>query len=431
MLDRIERHNQTLNAFITITADVALNQARQADDELSCGKDRSPLHGIPIAIKDLFATKGIRTTCGSKLFENWIPDYDAAAVTRMREAGAVLLGKTGLHELAFGTTSINPFFGAICNPWATDHDPGGSSGGSAVAVAAGLAYAALGTETGCSIRQPAHCCGIVGYKPTFGLVTTTGIQPLVRTMDHVGTLTRSTEDASLILTALAGHNPDDVYSVKSTESADFNCSGVKLDGLRIGIIRRHFFAGHPDVIEGVDGALETLRGLGADLVDLDLKTVEEASRAVKITFAEALAVHADTLEKNPDDFSEELRRMLRESRDISATTYANAQHFRRLFTEETEALMLACDVLVAPTATITAAPIAKRPRNYRNHARKNTIISDFTGQPSISIPCGFTGKGLPIGMMFTGGLFEDRKVLQIAYAVQQATAWYRTPPDFP
>ena len=172
MLDRIQRRNDTLNAFITVTGDLALEQARQADDERSQGKDCGPLHGIPIAIKDLFATKGIRTTSGSKLFENWIPDYDAAAVTRMLDAGAVLLGKTGLHELAYGNTSINPFFGAVRNPWATDHDPGGSSGGSASAVSAGLAYAALGTETGCSIRQPAHCCGIVGHKPSYGLVGT-------------------------------------------------------------------------------------------------------------------------------------------------------------------------------------------------------------------------------------------------------------------
>ena len=188
---------------------------------MSKGHDRGPLHGIPIAIKDLLATKGIRTTCGSKLFENWIPDYDAAAVTRLREAGAVLMGKTGMHELAYGHTSINAFFGAIGNPWAPDHDPGGSSGGSASAVAAGMAYAALGSDTGCSIRQLAHCSGIVGFKPTFGLVSKAGAQPLVWTMDHVGPLTRSVQDATSVLEAIASHDINDPYSIQAPTTGSY------------------------------------------------------------------------------------------------------------------------------------------------------------------------------------------------------------------
>lgn len=431
MLARIGQHNVTLNAFITVTAELALDQAKKADEELANGRDRGPLHGIPVAVKDLIATEGIRTTCGSRLFEDWIPDYDAVAVARLREAGCVLLGKTGLHELAYGCTSINPFFGPVRNPWATDHDPGGSSGGSASAVSAGLAYAALGTETGCSIRQPAHCCGIVGHKPTFGLVSTAGVQPLVWTMDHVGPLTRSVEDAALMLTALAGHNPDDRYSAKNVGLSDFDCSGVTVNGVNIGIARDFFFDGYPDVIKVVDSALETLRGLGANLIELELPNVEQASREARVTFAEALAVHADNLEQNPQGFSEELRQRLTESENISGSRYAQAQHFRRQFTRDAEELMSACDVLVAPTATIAAAPIMDRPEDYRRHGWKNTCISDFTGQPSVSIPCGFTDRGLPVGVMFTGRLFEDRKVLQTAHAVQQATDWYRAPPDFP
>jgi len=431
MLERIGQHSEALNAFITVTADLALSQAKIADEELAGGKDRGPLHGIPIAVKDLFATKGIRTTCGSLLFEDWIPDYDATAVTRLLEAGSVLLGKTGLHELAYGNTSINPFFGSVRNPWAADHDPGGSSGGSASAVSAGLAYAALGTETGCSIRQPAHCCGIVGHKPTFGLVSTAGVQPLVWTMDHVGPLARSVEDAALMLEVLAGHNPDDPYSAKDVDPSDFNCSGVRIEGIRLGVIRNFFFDGYPDVIEIVDKALETLRGLGVNLVELELPNVEQASREARVTFAEALAVHASNLERNPEGFSEELRRRLTESENISGSRYAQAQHFRRQFIKDAEALLTECDVLVAPSATIAAAPITNRPEDYRRHGWKNTGISDFTGQPSVSIPCGFTEMGLPVGMMFTGRLFEDRKVLQIAHAVEQATAWYRPPLDFP
>jgi aspartyl-tRNA(Asn)/glutamyl-tRNA(Gln) amidotransferase subunit A len=418
MLDRIEQHNKTLNAFITVTPDVAHDQAKKADEELRDGIDRGPLHGIPIAIKDLIATKGIRTTCGSKLFEDWIPDQNAAAVARMRESGAVLLGKTGLHELAYGNTSINPFFGPVRNPWATDHDPGGSSGGSASAVAAGLAYAALGTETGCSIRQPAHCCGIVGHKPTYGLVSLAGVQPLVPSMDHVGPLTRSVEDAALMLGIL-------------TDDEIFDFSGAALDGQRIGVVRSFFFDGYSDVIEVVDTALDKLRELGASIIELDLPDVKQAIREARATFAEAYAVHADNLEKNPESFSEELRGRLAESESIPEARYTQAQKFRRHFTESAEELLSNCDVLVAPTATIAAAPIKDRPEDYRRHGWKNTGISDFTGQPSVSIPCGFTRRGLPVGIMFTGRLHEDEKVLQIAHAIEQATDWYQTPPEFP
>ena len=417
MLGRIGQHNETLNAFITVSDERALVQARKADREIREGKDRGPLHGIPIAVKDLFATKGIRTTCGSKLFEDWIPDHDAAAVSRMYGAGAVVLGKTGLHELAYGNTSINPFFGPVRNPWATDHDPGGSSGGSAVAVSAGLAYAALGTETGCSIRQPAHCCGIVGHKPTYGLVDVDGVQPLVPTMDHVGPLARSVEDAALMLGALVGKDL-------------FDRSGATIEGAKIGVVRNFYFDGYADVVDVVNTAVETLSDLGATLIDLEHPNVEQASREARITFAEALAVHADNLRDNPEGFSDELRGRLSESQEISADRYAQAQEFRRKFTEETEALMEKCDVLVAPTATIAAAPISDRPEDYRRNAWKNTGISDFTGQPSVSIPCGFTDKGLPVGIMFTGRLFEDRKVLQLAHAIERRTDWYRTPANF-
>lgn len=418
MLDRIGQHNATLNAFITVTPALALDQARKADSELTSGKDRGPLHGIPVAVKDLFATKGTRTTCGSRLFETWVPDYDAAVVMRLYEAGCVLLGKTGLHELAYGNTSINPFFGAVRNPWAIDHDPGGSSGGSASAVAAGLAYAALGTETGCSIRQPAHCCGIVGYKPSYGLVSLEGVQPLVPSMDHVGPLTRSVEDAALMLGVLA-------------DKKNFDCSAASLEDTTIGIVRNFFFEGYSDVIKVVDSALDRLRELGTNFVELDLPKVEQAIVEARVTFAEAFSVHADNLEKNPQGFSDELRARLAESESNTTARYEQAQNFRRQFVIDVEELMSVCDVLVAPTATIAAAPIVRRPEDYRHHGWKNTGISNFTGQPSVSIPCGFTERALPVGIMFTGRLFEDRKVLQIAHSVQRATDWYRAPPGFP
>ena len=430
MLGRIEALNGKLNAFITVTAELALEQAQRADEELGRGLDRGPLHGIPIAVKDLFATEGIRTTCGSKLFEDWVPDHDAAAVTRLRDAGSVLLGKTGMHELAYGSTSINPFFGAIANPWALDHDPGGSSGGSASAVAAGLAYAALGTDTGCSIRQPAHCCGIVGYKPTFGLVSKAGAFPLVWSMDHVGPLTRCVQDAVYVLNAIAGYDSRDPYSVRSKSSGGFDVSEGSIEGARIGIVRRFFFDGRSDVIKVVDAALDDLRELGATLVELDIPDIDEAFAAAGTTFAEAAVVHEKDLRERPNGFSDEVRGNLESSLDMKATKYAEAQHFRRGFVARMERLMLECDVLAAPTATITAAPIADRPEGYRRNAWKNTGIFNLTGQPSISVPCGFTQAGLPVGLMITGRLFEDEKVLQIAHAFERATKWHTRTPDF-
>ena len=428
MLERIKAHNDKINAYITVTAELAREQAQQADHELEGGHDRGPLHGIPVAVKDLFATAGIRTTCGSKLFENWIPDYDATVVKHLYKAGAVLLGKTGMHELAYGNTSINPFFGAISNPWALDHDPGGSSGGSASAVAAGLAYAALGTDTGCSVRQPGHCCGIVGYKPTFGLVSKAGVFPLVWSMDHVGPLTRSVQDAALVLGAISGYDPMDPYSVRTPASNDFDISEGLIEGVRVGVVRRFFFDGHADVIEVVDAALETLRKNGAVLVELDIPDIEDAFTAAGTTFAEAHAVHAQAFEKRQEAFSEELRGKLESFSNMKAAEYAEAQHFRRGFTARLEQLMSECDVLVAPTATIAAAPIANRPKDYGYHAWKNTGIFDFTGQPSISIPCGFTHAGLPVGLMITGRLFEDKNVLQFANAFEHATEWHKSVP---
>ncbi len=428
MLERIDAYNGRLNAYVTVTASLAREQARKADEELSRGHDRGPLHGVPVAVKDIFATNGIRTTCGSKLFENHVPGHDATAVSRLRDAGAVLLGKTGMHELAYGHSSINPFFGAIANPWALDHDPGGSSGGSASAVAAGLAYAALGTDTGCSIRQPAHCCGIVGHKPTFGLVSKAGVFPLAWTMDHVGPLTRSVDDAAAVFSAIAGYDENDPYSVRAPDFEYDLPARATLDGIRVGVVRRFFFEGYQDVIEVVDVALQALADQGAELVDLDIPDIEDAYSAAAKTFVEASVVHQDAIRNQPTAFSEEVRTKVESGLAVPATSYAEAQHFRRGFTARMDRLMLECDVLAAPTATITAAPIDDRPEDYGHNAWKNTGIFDFTGQPSVSVPCGFTAQGLPVGLMMTGRQFEDARVLEIARAYERATDWHKRTP---
>ena len=429
MLERIEKFNKKLNAFITVTSDLAIEQAQRADQELGSGHDRGPLHGIPIAIKDLIATKGIRTTAGSKYHENWIPDEDATVVKRFTDAGAVILGKTGLDELAWGTTSVNPFFGAISNPWKLDYHPGGSSGGSAAAVAAGLAYAALGTDTGCSVRQPAHCCGIVGHKPTFGLVSKSGVIPLVHSMDHVGPLTRSVRDAALVLHAIAGPDINDPYSVDRLVDNYLENLTFLNKGTVIGVPRRFFFAGgDPEVVRLVERALDAFNYLDGNLVDVDLPDVEAAFKAANVIFVETLDAHEKAWRENPGSFSDSLKKSFEAVSKWSAVEYAAAQNFRQKFRRQVTAVMNQCDVLVMPTSTVVAAPIKEEPQDHAKERWKNASIFNLTGQPSISVPCGFTQAGLPVGLMITGKMFEDAKVLQFAYAFEQATHWHQQHP---
>lgn len=432
MLERIETHNPALNAFVTVTADLALEQADAADAGLAVGSDLGPLHGIPVAIKDLIDTEGILTTCGSKLFADNVPGRDATVVRRLRDAGAVMLGKTGLHELAYGTTSINAFYGPIANPWAPDHHPGGSSGGSAVAVAAGLAYAAIGTDTGCSIRQPAHCCGITGLKPTFGLVSKAGVHPMVWTMDHVGPLTRDVADAATVLAVIAGEDPDDPYGARGAPPFSYTPGDSDLEGVRIGVMRTFFFEdGDPEVIAVVERAMSTFETLGARLVDVELAGINAAFSSAGRMFADVSATYRDALETQPGVFSEELQRKLGSGLDALAIDLARAHHTRVGFRAEMDRVMAACDVLLAPTSTVTAAPITELPEGHGLQCWRNAGIFNFTGQPSISVPCGFTEAGLPVGAMLSGRLFEDAAVLRIAHAYEAATDWHlRRPPLF-
>jgi aspartyl-tRNA(Asn)/glutamyl-tRNA(Gln) amidotransferase subunit A len=430
LLDRIARLDGDLNAYLTVSDSLALEQAYRADEELAEHIDRGPLHGVPVAVKDLIATRGIRTTAGSRLYEHWVPDEDATVIHKLYEAGAVLLGKTGLHELAFGSTSINPFFGAIANPWRTDHHPGGSSGGSAVAVAAGMAYAAIGTDTGCSVRQPAECCGIVGHKPTFGLVGRSGVLPLIHSMDHVGPLTRNVRDAAIVLQAIVGPDAGDPDSVSAavpdfTEQLDWS-----IGGFVVGVPRGFFFdGGDREVVDIVDASLAVFEQLGASLVEIALPNVADAYQAADVTFVEIVEAHAEAIAGNPSAFSEEFKRRYAGVARSTAHEYAEAQKFRRAFKAEVAAVMQRCDVLAMPTSTVAAAPIAWQPPEHATERRKNACIFNFTGQPAISVPCGFTARDLPVGLMLAGRMFEDGRVLQVASAFEQATSWHlRRPP---
>jgi aspartyl-tRNA(Asn)/glutamyl-tRNA(Gln) amidotransferase subunit A len=418
LLSRIEKYNPSLNAYLTVTPEIAIAQARDADKNFTQGIDRGPLQGVPIAIKDLFATEGIRTTCGSLLFVDWIPDFDATVVTKLKEAGAVILGKTGMHELANGNTSINPHFGAVRNPWARDRDPGGSSGGSAAAVSAGLAYAALGSDTVCSIRQPAHCCGVVGYKPTFGLVSKFGAKPLSWTLDHIGPLTRSVGDSAIILEAIAGYDRNDFYSQFSPKDNRFLPQKINIRGLNLGIMRKFFFEGDSDVIEVVDSALERLQAHGVNIVDLDIPDIESAYDAAMSTLAESGAIYGRLLKDKPDKFSEEQCAEIEWASSITSSVYLDAQYFRQGFTERMEKMMSQCDAFVVPTATLSALPIDNRPEDPNGFSLRNCSIFNLTGQPAISIPCGFTKSGLPVGIMLAGPKFDGQKVISIANAFE-------------
>ena len=431
-LARIELVDGLLNAYITVTADAALEQAEQADRELAAGMDRGPLHGIPMAIKDLIDTCGVLTTCGSRYYADRVPDEDAAAVKRLRAAGAVSVGKTGLHEMAFGTTSVNPFFGAIANPWRPDYHPGGSSGGSAVAVAAGMGFAALGTDTGCSIRLPAQCCGIVGHKPTYGLVSTAGVTPLVPSMDHVGPMARCVRDAALVLEAIAARDENDPQDVSQALDDLVERMEVPITGGVVGVATDFFFeGGDEDVKAIVKRAIGVFEELGATVESVTLPDCHKAYAEANATFAEIVDVHRQALADDPEAFSEPFRARYASMTRYTPAAYSKAQRFRVQFTRRMEAVLERVDVLVMPTSTVAAAPIAAQPPEHDKERRKNACIFDFTGQPSISVPCGFTRQSLPVGLMICGGRFRDARVLRYAHAFERATPWHARHPTLP
>ena len=430
VLARIERHDPALNSYITVTAESARHAARAAEAAIMAGHHLGPLQGIPVAVKDLYATRGVATTYGSRLYAGWVPDFDAAAVERLKRAGAVILGKTNLHELAYGTTSANAHYGVVRNPWRPDHHPGGSSGGSAAAVAAGLAHAALGSDTGASVRQPAACCGIVGLKPTFGRISKFGALPLSWSQDHVGPMTRSVADAALLLQALAGHDPRDPASA-DRPVPDF---GAGLDegvqGSRIGVVRGFFFEDcDPEIVGAIDAAIQVLEDQGARVEEIALTDMDAAYAAGVITIAvEGAAYHAADLRERPELFSDELRAAFELGGFYQATDYVQAQRLRRHLIDQLGREMAGLDAIVMPTSPVPASPIEASPPSHAMLRPRNTMPFNALGLPAISVPCGFTAAGLPIGLQIAGHAFDEAGVLRIAHAYERATDWQRRPP---
>lgn len=411
-LATIDRLNPKLNAFITVTGQQARDRARTLDRELAAGQDRGPLHGIPIAHKDLILTKGVRTTSGSKLFENEIPGHDAAVVQKLEAAGAISVGKTGLHELAYGITSDNPHFGSIRNPWNCECIPGGSSGGSGVAVATGMVFMATGTDTGGSIRIPASFCGTVGLKPTYDRVDRTGVRPLGLTLDHVGPLTRTVQDAATSFQTIA----------KSSERPPL------AKPMRIGLPENFYFDQvDEEVRSAVHQAARRSEEAGARVIPVRVPDIHALNLAsFVILLSEASAVYAAHLHKR-DYFGPDVLALLDQGRLLPATGYVNAQRIRKMLVEEFQQLFIKIDALLTPTAPIPAARIGQmeidlcgETHNVRMASTRFVRGINVLGYPALSLPCGFTSTGLPIGVQLIGRPFADELLLEYGADLEQS-----------
>jgi aspartyl-tRNA(Asn)/glutamyl-tRNA(Gln) amidotransferase subunit A len=429
-LARIQTYNPKLNAFITVLREHALEQARDLEAEQRAGKLRGPLHGIPIALKDNIDTAGIRTTAASAVFDDRVPAEDAEVTRRLKAAGAILLGKTNLHEFAMGGTSATSYYGPVRNPWALDRNPGGSSGGSAAAVAADLCFGALGTDTGGSIRTPASFCGIVGLKPTYGLVSIRGIIPLTLSLDHCGPLTRTVEDAAMLLNALTGYDKLDIASVEHPTEDFVTTMKQPVAGLRLGVPRAPFFdLLDADVAKAVEDAIGVLAKITKGVKDVSLPPTRDI-----ILLGESYAYHEDLYARGPGRYQIPTRRALQGGANLKAADYIRSRWKLELLRRTIDDAFTDFDLVVLPTRrrtprTIDAAIKREESDKLKNPELENTGQFNVYGIPAISVPCGFTSAGLPVGLMIAGPRFSEARVLALANAYERATEWHtRKPP---
>jgi aspartyl-tRNA(Asn)/glutamyl-tRNA(Gln) amidotransferase subunit A len=422
-LDRIDKLNPTLNTFITVMAESALADARAAENEIARGEWRGPLHGIPVALKDLIDTARVRTTAASELFADRIPNEDAEVVLRLRRAGAVILGKNNLHEFAYGGSSLVSFFGDVHNPRNPAHIAGGSSGGSAASVVAGLCYAAIGTDTAGSIREPAALCGCVGIKPTYGRVSARGVIPLSWSLDHVGPLAATVADAAIVLQAIAGYDSRDVASVNVPIADYVSGLGETTKNLRVGIPRKYFYDDLDDeVCAALERALAVIGTLVAEVRDLEIEV--SADRSVQA--AESFAYHAENIARSPELYQPETLRRIRSGERISAVEYIHRRREQDDERRRAHDFFAEVDALITPTIPIPAPAIADlkndphalRPAELK--LLRNTRPFNVWGLPAISVPCGFTKSGLPIGLQIAGAHWREDLVLRLAHAYGRA-----------
>lgn len=426
-LERIERLNPVLNAFITVTAEEALERARLAEREIYRGTYLGPLHGIPIGIKDLIDTAGVRTTAASALFKDRVPTEDAEVVQRLRAGGAILLGKQNLHEFAYGASSMISHFGEVHNPWDTSRVAGGSSGGSAASVAAHLGFASVGTDTAGSIRLPAAYCGVVGLKATYGRISTRGVIPLSSSYDHVGPLANSVYDAALMLQVMNGRGSDDP-SVRPSFVSAFDKLPTKL---RVGVPRDFFFDDlHPEVAEAVEKAIQVFAGINAEVRTVRLEVLTDRTLAN----AEAYAYHESSVASSPELYQPATLARIRSGAKISASDALRASRDLQASRDTIKRVFDEVDVLLTPTVPIPPPVIAdlrEHPDDLRRQELlmlRNTRPFNVWGIPAISVPCGFTKDGLPIGLQLAGAPWRGTVLLQAAQEYEQATGWHKLQP---
>ena len=455
VLKRIESIDEQVNAYITVTKPLALAQAKKADETISRGQC-NPLTGIPLAIKDILCMKGVTTTCGSKILENFIPPYDATVIKRLREEDAVFIGRTNMDEFAMGSSTETSYFGPTGNPWDTSRIPGGSSGGSAAAVAADECIAALGTDTGGSIRQPAACCGLVGLKPTYGRVSRFGLIAFASSLDQAGPMTKDVHDTALLMNVICGYDPLDSTSLK-VEVPDYTAVlGKDVAGMSIGIPKEYFMEGlDREVEKAVSEAIKVLEGLQMEVKEVSLPHTDYAVAAYYlIAPAEASSNLArydgvkygyrtgkDTglldmyTSSRSEGFGTEVkRRIMLGTYALSAgyydAYYKKASQVRTLIRNDFETVFKECDVIVTPTYPTSAFKIGEKVNDPLNMYLSDifTIPANLAGIPAISLPCGFTGEGLPIGLQLLSNSFQEEKLIQVAAAYEQDTRWHLQKP---
>jgi aspartyl-tRNA(Asn)/glutamyl-tRNA(Gln) amidotransferase subunit A len=453
---RISHTDDKIHAYIELCRDAALDQAKQADQRLRQDNDPEPLLGVPIAIKDNFLTRAIQTTCASKILGRFIPPYDATTIKKLRADGAVFIGKTNLDEFAMGSSAENSAFFPTCNPWNTERVPGGSSGGSAAAVAADQCLAALGTDTGGSIRQPAACCGIVGLKPTYGRVSRYGIIAFASSMDQVGPMTKDVEDCALLLEALAGHDPADSTSVNRPVPRYTDALTGNINGLRLGIPKEYFVSGmQPEIDIAVRDAIRLLETNGARIEEISLPYTEYAIAVYYIVAtaeassnlsrydgmryghrAPATDLNETYMRSREEGFGPEVkRRIMLGTYVLSAgyyeAYYLKAQRARTLIKRDFDDAFKRCDVIVTPTAPTTAFKIGEKTQDPLQMYLSDiyTISVNLAGLPALSLPCGFDTTGLPIGLQIIGKPFDEATILRVAHAYEQSTPWHKERPN--
>ncbi|MBA2288524.1 MAG: amidase [Ktedonobacteraceae bacterium] len=430
-LARIEHINPRLNCFITLTAEAALEQAKTAGDAIGRGEYRGALHGIPVALKDVFETRAVRTTAGSRILAEYVPEIDCAVVQRLNTAGAILLGKLNMYEWAMKASNDNPYFGTCYNPWDLARSPGGSSGGAGAALAADLCCGALGSDSGGSTRIPAAFCGVVALKPTYGRVSKQGVIPLSWSLDHVGVMARRVRDVALLFQAIAGYDAGDPYSINMPTDNYLASLDEGIRGWRIAVAYETFFSGYKknndEVVQAIEQAIATCRHLGASIRNIELPRANEAGYMNSLILtSEAAAYHHQRIQEQPQDFGADTLDSLESGAAFSALDYALARREQVLFRHQLERLLADHDLLLTPT-TPDAAPLYDEPDDskvLRPSATSYTSPFNLAGLPALSLPCGFTRAGLPIGLQLVARPWAEAVLLRAGQAYEQATGWH-------